>query len=136
MSTQRIAITIGFSLVCAAGNGCDDVQAQLHDAAHLDGPAPDSAVPDLAWDAAVAMPDFLLDPECPMGKQVPMYCVAGKGPGASCGPCTTRFKVCSYFEADLTCECDYQWHCSWCGGSNCALPCTPPDGGYSCVDGG
>jgi hypothetical protein len=131
MGTKRTAISIavGFFLVCMAGSGCDDVQA------HLDGPPPDAAVLDGAYDAPAAEPD-LPDPECPMGRQGPAYCLANKGIGASCGPCGTVGKVCEYFEGELTCECDHQWHCSWCGGTNCKLACTRPDGGYVCVDAG
>ena len=80
-----------------------------------------------------ASPDeaAVCDPECPRGYSSPTYCLAGAMDSTvSCGGCRAIGKTCVYFEADLTCQSDGQWRCSYCGGSNCRVACNNPGGTF------
>lgn len=112
---MRIFSVLVLALLAACGSG-----SHLSDGGdHLDVDLSSGAHPDL----------FMCDPECPTGFQSPTYCLSGAtDSSASCGACQTVGKTCLYFEADLTCESDGKWHCSYCGGSNCGAVCSNPEG--------
>jgi hypothetical protein len=121
MTAGRLALlALSTTLGLGCGNGSNVPDGGAADAR---GMVLDGGTHDLTVDACIYSAEC--DPGCP----IPEPSATGKY------DCTEVGHMCDYGESAMACQCDHQWHYTYCPEIGCCdngggKVCSPPDGGY------